>query len=342
MPDFNKANRQVCDVDIRVLATKAPFLNFDTANTTTAGLSSENVYAMAKGSRRITFQDPMTGTMSIEAQVYPFKFFALLTDGIIETTAAYADKQTITAASNGVLSISVANGTVRTGTVFVYPEGHFGDEEALIAGTFTSGTFTATNSAEIVAGSNYEVGYIVTRTSGVKKITFNNKRLPKDYFITMKTVDKDEEGTLTPFVMTAYKASIQRTFELSFTSEGDPASVTLNFDLMEDKDGNIFDMVELSDDAAAMSVSRRSVGLVKGTSASDVRIYDAVGAVTATIKDSEDNAYAKLHAQISGDNDTVIIYADNDAAAGTYTVTLTDSKSGTAQTAQIVVTVTAS
>ena len=342
MPDFNKANRQVCDVDIRYLATKAPFLNFDTANTTTAGLSSENVYAMAKGSRRITFQDPMTGTMSIEAQVYPFKFFALLSDGIIESTAAYADKQTVTAVANGALSIAVANGVVKAGTVFVYPEGQFGDEDALIAGTFAAGTFTATTSAQIVAGSNYEVGYIVTRTSGVKKITFNNKRLPKDYFITMKTVDKDEQGVLTPFVMIAYKASIQRTFELSFTSEGDPASVTLNFDLMEDKDGNIFDMVELSDDATAMSVSTKSIGLVKGTSGSDVRIYDAVGAVTAAITDSENNAYTKLHAQISGDNDTVIIYADNDAAAGTYTVTLTDSKTGTAQTAKIVVTVTAS
>ena len=49
--------------------------------------------------------------------------------------------------------------------------------------------------------------------------------------------------------MTAYKASIQRNFELSFSSEGDPASVTLTFDLMEDKDGNIFDMVELTEDA---------------------------------------------------------------------------------------------
>ena len=73
--------------------------------------------------------------------------------------------------------------------------------------------------------------------------------MPKDYYITQKTVDKDEEGLLTPFVMTAYKASIQRNFELSFSSEGDPASVTLTFDLMEDKDGNIFDMIELTDDA---------------------------------------------------------------------------------------------
>lgn len=251
MPELNKANRQVCDVDIRVLKTMAPFLKFDTANTTTAGLSGDSVYAMAKGSRKIAFANPLEGTMTIEAQVYPFKFFSLLSDGVIETTAAYADSQVVKCETEGELSITVENGEIKAGTVFVYPKGQFGDETAAIAGTFASGKFTETAASDkkIKAEAEYEVGYIVTRTSGVKKISFNNKKLPKDYYITQKTVDKDEEGLLTPFVMTAYKASIQRNFELSFSSEGDPASVTLTFDLMEDKDGNIFDMIELTDDA---------------------------------------------------------------------------------------------
>ena len=44
--------------------------------------------------------------------------------------------------------------------------------------------------------------------------------------------------------MTAYKASIQRNFELSFSSEGDPTSLTLTFDLLENKDGNVLDLIE--------------------------------------------------------------------------------------------------
>lgn len=248
MPELNKANRQVCDVDIRILKTMAPFLKFDTANTTTAGLSGDSVYAMAKGSRRIAFANPLEGTMTIEAQVYPFKFFALLSDGEIESTAAYADSKVVTCTTAGELDITVDNGTIESGTVFVYPAGLFGDESKVIDGTFADGKFTAKTSGDIEQNVDYEVGYIVNRT-GVKKITFNNKKLPRDYYITQKTVDKDEEGILTPFVMTAYKASIQRNFELSFSSEGDPASVTLTFDLMEDKDGNIFDMVELTEDA---------------------------------------------------------------------------------------------
>lgn len=115
MPELNKANRQVCDVDIRVLKTMAPFLKFDTANTTTAGLSGDSVYAMAKGSRKIAFANPLEGTMTIEAQVYPFKFFSLLSDGVIETTAAYADSQVVKCATEGELSITVENGEIKTG-----------------------------------------------------------------------------------------------------------------------------------------------------------------------------------------------------------------------------------
>lgn len=332
MAELNKANREVCDVDIRILRTKLPFLKFETANTTTAGLSGDSVHAMAKGSRKIAFPNPVTGTMSIEAQVYPFKFFSLLTDGVIESNALFAESKTITATADGTLTIPVVGGTIESGYTFVYPEGEFGNENARIATTSvtTAGVVTA---ASIVSGKTYEVAYMVSRTAGVKRVVFNNKRLPQDYFITMRTLDKDEDGLLAPFIMTAYKATIQRNFELSFSSEGDPASVTLTFDLMEDKNGNIFDMVE-TDDLYAMSVSVPTVSVVKGKSAQDVKISNAVGAVTAT------SAEEKVHAVVSGDNDTVIIYADSDATAGTYTVTLTDSTTGTAQTTTITVIVT--
>lgn len=93
MPALNKANRQVCDVDIRILKTMAPFLFFDTANTTTAGLTGDAVYAMKKGTRAVAFQNPIEGTMTIEAQVVPFKFYALLSDGVVETEVCLCNKE---------------------------------------------------------------------------------------------------------------------------------------------------------------------------------------------------------------------------------------------------------
>lgn len=249
MPELNKANRQVCDVHIHDLKTMAPFLEFEEANTTTAGLSGDSVYAMAKGTRKIAFQNPLEGTMTIEAQVYPFKFFSLLSDGTMESDAIYPQHVTLQPAVAGEIGLTVTGGTVVKDSVFVYPEGQYGDASAAIAGTFAGGKFTATEASDIALNSKYEVGVLISKTTGVKRISFNNEKLPKDYYITMKTMDKDETGAYTPFIMTAYKAAIQRNFELSFSSEGDPASVTLTFDLLEDKNGDIFDMVEFDAEA---------------------------------------------------------------------------------------------
>lgn len=243
MPELNRANRQCCDVDIRDLVTKKPFLFIDTANTTTAGLTGSTVYANKKGLKAIPFYDPIEGTMSIEAQVVPFKVYALLSDGTIESTAVRSVKKTIKSSTAGSLDITApSGGTIVDGSVFVYKEGEFGYDE--IEGTFSGSKFTATSTEDIKSGESYEVGYIVNKTSGVKRISFNNKKTPKAYYIEMSTLDKDENEVLTPFIMTAYKAVPQRDFELSFSSEGDPATLTLNFDLAADKDGNVLDIVE--------------------------------------------------------------------------------------------------
>lgn len=226
MPELNKANRQVCDVDIRILKTMAPFLFIDFANTTTAGLTGDAVYAMKKGSKAVAFQNPIEGTMTIEAQVVPFKFYSLLSDGVVETSGLKSVKTTITATEEGKLTLpEVQNGSIKSGTIFVYKEGEFGDEP--IEGTVADGVFTATTAGDIAVDSDYEVGYLVSKTSGVKRVSFNNDKIPQDYYITMSTVDKDEQGVLTPFYITAYKASIHREFELSFSSEGDPATFSL-------------------------------------------------------------------------------------------------------------------
>lgn len=248
MPELNRANRQVCDVHINDLKTMAPFLEFDEANTTTAGLTGDSVYAMAKGTRKIAFQNPLEGTMTIEAQVYPFKFFSLLSDGTMESDAIYPKHETLAAVEAGKIGLTITGGTIMADSVFVYPEDKYGDESAVIEGAFANGYFTATTSGDIAVGTKYEVGMLVSKTSGVKRITFNNDKLPRDYYITMRTLDKDEEGAYTPFLMIAHKASIQRNLELSFASEGDPATVTLTFDILEDKDGNYFDIIEVPEE----------------------------------------------------------------------------------------------
>jgi len=168
----NKANRQVCDVDIRDLKTKEPFMYFDTANTTTQSLTGESVNAMARGAKRISFQNPLDGTATIVAQIMPIKFYAMMSNGEIESDGIYADKKVIKCETAGELTVPA--GTV-TDSVFVYPTDEFANDELLIKGTVSGTKFTA---AELTVGEEFEVGYIVKRTGGVAKVSFNNKKAP--------------------------------------------------------------------------------------------------------------------------------------------------------------------
>jgi len=239
-----KANREVCDVHINVLSTMAPYLYFDYANTTTMGFSADETYAKARGSKKIAFSNPIdNGSITIEAQITPFELYAMLSDGTIDNEAVIARKRTIECTTAGELALPAG---VQAGSVFVYAEGEFAED--IIEGTYSAGKFIPTNVTDIEMGKSYEVGYCILKDTGVRKISFRNDKNPRDYYITMKTVEKDEDDVVTPYIIIAYKAKPKKSLDLSFSSEGDPATIKIEFSLLEDKNGNIIDMVELTND----------------------------------------------------------------------------------------------
>lgn len=240
--ESNMANRQCCDLDIRDYKTKEPWMYADFCNTTTMGFSSEPVYANKKGQKCIKFNNPLDGTITMTFQVHPFKVYAMLSDGEIETTAVLAQKKVIECTVAGELTLT---DTPVTGTVFVYAEDDFGGKT--IDGAVANKVFTATTSSDIAIGTSYVVGYLEEKTAGVQKVSFNSKKVPKDFYIQMSTLDKNEQGELIPVRITAYKASPQRNLELSFASDGDPAEITITCDALVDNDGNVLDMIEITD-----------------------------------------------------------------------------------------------
>jgi len=236
----NKANRECAKVNIIDLATKAPFLYFKTANTVGLDLSGDTVYAKAMGANKIGFDNPWDGSFSIEAQIFPMEYLALLSDGSIDDSAVDYVMETITATAAGSLTVPTG---IMAGTLFVYKEGEYG--KTPIAGTFADTTFTPTETSDIEKDADYEVGYMITKTTGVRKVSLNNKKAPKDYFVTLLTNDKDEDGVITAKKYTIFKAKPKRTFSVSHSSEGDPMSVKIDFQALEDKDGNYVDITEV-------------------------------------------------------------------------------------------------
>lgn len=239
--DLNMANRQCCDLDIRDYKTKAPWMFADFCNTTTANISADAVYANKKGAKCIKFDNPLEGTITMEFQVSPFRIYAMLSDGEIETSAVIARRESVTGEAGGVLNLTK---TPVAGSVFAVDP----VTGKTIEGTVVDKKFTAKTTSDIVADTTYEVAYLESKTTGVKKVSFNNKKVPKDFFIQMITNNRDENGDEVAMRLTAYKASPQRNFEISFASDGDPSSVTLTCDLMTDRDGNVLDMVEILED----------------------------------------------------------------------------------------------
>ena len=238
--ELNMANRQCCDVHILDYATKKPWMLVDFCNTTTAGFSADAVYANKKGAKDIKFDNPLEGTMKLNFQVHPFQIYALYSDGEIETSALIARRENVTGRTAGKLTLT---NTPKAGTVYaVDPE-----TGKIIEGTVSAKEFTATTTSEIKEGTTYEVSYLEEKTAGVKKISFNNKKTPKDFFIQMETVDKDEKGNLVPVRITAYKASPNRTLDLTFASDGDPAEIEIELSVLQNEDGDVMDIIEITE-----------------------------------------------------------------------------------------------
>lgn len=238
--ELNMANRQCCDVHILDYATMKPWMLVDFCNTTTAGFSADAVYANKKGAKDIKFDNPLEGTMKLNFQVHPFQIYALYSDGEIETSALIACRENVTGAAEGKLTLT---NTPKAGTVYAVDP----DTGKIIEGTVTEKEFTATTTSEIKEGTTYEVSYLEEKTAGVKKISFNNKKTPKDFFIQMETVDKDEKGNLVPVRITAYKASPNRTLDLSFSSDGDPAEIEIELSVLQNEDGDVMDIIEITE-----------------------------------------------------------------------------------------------
>lgn len=238
--ELNMANRQCCDVHILDYATKKPWMLVDFCNTTTAGFSADAVYANKKGAKDIKFDNPLEGTMKLNFQVHPFQIYALYSDGEIETSALIARRENVTGGTAGKLTLK---NTPKAGTVYaVDPE-----SGKIIEGTVSAKEFTAKTTSDIKEGTTYEVSYLEEKAEGVKKISFNNKKTPKDFFIQMETVDKDEKGNLVPVRITAYKASPNRTLDLTFASDGDPAEIEIELSVLQNEDGDVMDIIEITE-----------------------------------------------------------------------------------------------
>lgn len=239
MPNPNMANREVCDLIFVDFTTKKPFLNLDFANVTTTELTGESVFAYGgKGHpKRISFTGERGGTLTIETQIQTVKLWQLVTGGELSKTAKFVTRVE-KAVGTGGTKITLDEIPV-TGTVVVYKDGD--DCGTELACSVSSKDVTLTSA--LTEGAKVIVYYMKEVTDKVQRINIKSTSFPKNFIVYGDTVMKTEDDEVLPYKLTAYKCAPQSNLSLSFSNNGDPASVSITCDLLSDQDDNILDLI---------------------------------------------------------------------------------------------------
>ena len=230
------ANREVCNLVFCEYKTQKPFLNVDYANVSTTEMTGESVYANGGWGhpKVITFYGDKGGTISFETQITPFKLYSLMTGAAIENTASWLHRKEVTATTTGSLDLDAG---ASAATVFAATD----DCGTEIEGSISSGKFTA----EAIQKDTKYVVYYTEELSNVQRISITSTTFPQYFTAYMETKDKTDAGEDVLFRMIAYKCAPQVEFSLEMSNNGDPATVTVTCDLMEDteRDKKMLDMI---------------------------------------------------------------------------------------------------
>lgn len=214
-------------------------IRIDYANTFTLNISADQTYAMKRGRRAIAFSNPMEGTVETEIQVFPFEAISIFGDGTITDGGDRAVLTTIKCTEAGKLTLPDAPNVAGA---FVFNKGGVGGTQ--IEGAVADTVFSATTEADIAVGKSYDVSYY-TNDDSIELIKINDNVQVVDYKLEAEILQKSERGKRVPLHITCYKATPQRNIELSFAAEGDPATLKITFDLLEDENEEFVDMYQI-------------------------------------------------------------------------------------------------
>lgn len=248
MANFEKqmANREVCDMIFVDYKTKKPFLVVDYANTSSTELTGETVYAYGgKGHpKKVGFSGEKGGTMTVETQIQTPKLWEMITGGTSSNSTKYVKKINSTVSSEKKITLDEKN-EIASGSVFVYAAEDT-ELKAEIECT-VSGKEITLNGEELAEGARVVIFYMVTRED-VYNINIKSTNFPKAFTVYGDTYMKTEDEDILPYRLTAYKAVPQSNMSLSFSNSGDPGTVTITLDLMEDSEHNILDLTLLPEE----------------------------------------------------------------------------------------------
>lgn len=232
----NFANREVADLMLVDYSTKKLFLNVDWANVTSTSFEGDRVFATGgQGApNRVQFDGSRTGTLTIEAQVYPVKVFQMLSGNDLGTTANFLKREKVTAADTTKLEVSaeIASTAVQV----------FKANDDLGTEITTTGATGKEVTCTVESGVEYIV-YYYAKQAAAQVVHLDSRHFPKAYRVEGSIPYKTESDDIIEAHPIWYKAAPQAGFELSWQNTGDPVSLTMTFDVLADENGDMFSLI---------------------------------------------------------------------------------------------------
>lgn len=234
------------DLTFTNLTTNEPELYIGYANSVQIDLTSDTVYAYAKGAKAVSWDKPLEGTMKISVDLMSFDLMGFIMGSkLSEKATEFYQRETFKLKSaDEEVTLGASASEIKDGTICVYELGADKNSQgaALETAAYAEGKVTMTGGLE---GKTYVVYYMTTKTAKTFMIEAEST-LSAFYKLNMITAGKAwADGGKVPMEIEFLKVSPQRALSLTFSAE-EPSSFEVNLDILADGEGNLFEIKNIA------------------------------------------------------------------------------------------------
>ena len=234
------------DLTFTNLTTNEPELYIGYANSVQIDLTSDTVYAYAKGAKAVSWDKPLEGTMKISVDLMSFDLMGFIMGSkLSEKATEFYQRETFKLKSaDEEVTLGASASEIKEDTVCVYELGADKNSQGaeLSTATYAEGKVTMTGGLE---GKTYVVYYMTTKTAKTFMIEAEST-LSAFYKLNMITAGKAwADGGKVPMEIEFLKVSPQRALSLTFSAE-EPSSFEVNLDILADGEGNLFEIKNIA------------------------------------------------------------------------------------------------
>lgn len=234
------------DLTFTNLTTNEPELYIGYANSVQIDLTSDTVYAYAKGAKAVSWDKPLEGTMKISVDLMSFDLMGFIMGSkLSEKATEFYQRETFKLKSaDEEVTLGASASEIKDDTICVYELGADKNSQgaALTTATYADGKVTMTGGLE---GVTYVVYYMTTKTAKTFMVAAEST-LSAFYKLNMITAGKAwADGGKVPMEIEFLKVAPQRALSLTFSAE-EPSSFEVNLDILADGEGNLFEIKNIA------------------------------------------------------------------------------------------------